>query len=68
MSMSESEVRGKKMKFEIEQVMLEKIVNRLGLQETVINYLTTREPLSQLMAEINQGIKPVEAPQEQDKV
>ena len=56
------------MKFEIEQVMLEKIVNRLGLQETVINYLTTREPLSQLIAEINQGIKPVEAPQEQEKV
>ena len=55
------------MKFEIEQEMLEKLVNRLGLQETVINYLTTREPLSQLMAEINKGIKPIEEKEELPK-
>ena len=48
------------MKFEISQEVLEKVVNYLATQPY-------REVV-QLIAEINQGIKPIEAPQEQEKV
>ena len=50
---------GKKMKFEINQVVLEKVVN----------YLVNRPyaEVAQLIAEINQNIKPIEAPQEQEQ-
>lgn len=40
------------MKFEITKELLDQIINRLAVQEAVINYLTTREPLEQLIAGI----------------
>lgn len=53
------------MKFEIEKSMLERVVSRLMLQESVIDYLTSRQPVNQLISEINQAIKPIEETKEE---